>query len=435
MLKNIHSRYNTRIIFNYLTIVKKLKIIKYNKNLQNILNIRMYNYMLISGKYIKYISKNKVKEYDFNDKRIFLGQYLNGKRNGPGKEFDGPHELLFEGEYLNGKRNGKGKEYYYETKLKFKGEYLNGKRWNGIFYNKDNYKNKYDRSELKDGKGYIKEYDFYGQLIYEGEYLNGERNGKGKEYKYNSMIYEGEYLNGKRHGKGKDYRINKIIFNGEYRDGKKWSGFAYDDNKNLICKFENGTGFIKKYTGFKDILIFEGEFIDGEGNGKVKEYYENVRHSLKYEGEYLNGKRHGKGKEYNEYEELIFEGEYLNNYRLKGKEFLKNRLEYEGDYLSERKWNGKGYDDKGNIIYELINGKGKVKEYNKEGYLIYEGEYLNGKRNGKGKEFNEFSEIIYEGEYLKHKRNGKGIEYDGFDKEEVVYLRGKKISGKNCVIV
>ena len=38
----------------------------------------------------------------------------------------------------------------------------------------------------------------------------------------------------------------------------------------------------------------------------------------------------------------------------------------------------------------LIHENGKVKEY--IGYndqLIYEGEYLNGKRNGKGKEYNE----------------------------------------------
>ena len=41
-----------------------------------------------------------------------------------------------------------------------------------------------------------------------------------------------------------------------------------------------------------------------------------------------------------------------------------------------------GYDENGNIIYELKNGKGK--EYNYNGNLIFEGEYINGKRwNGK----------------------------------------------------
>ena len=44
-----------------------------------------------------------------------------------------------------------------------------------------------------------------------------------------------------------------------------------------------------------------------------------------------------------------------------------------------------GYDVDGNIIYELKNGNGYVKEYNSEGELSFEGEFKNGKRNGKFK--------------------------------------------------
>ena len=62
-------------------------------------------------------------------------------------------------------------------------------------------------------------------------------------------------------------------------------------------------------------------------------------------------------------------------------------MEYQGEFRYDRKWNGKGYDENGNIIYELINGNGKVKEY-RIGKLEFEGEYLNGKRwNGKCKEY------------------------------------------------
>ena len=39
--------------------------------------------------------------------------------------------LLYEGEYLNGEWNGKGKEYGFDGKIKFEGEYLKGKRWSG----------------------------------------------------------------------------------------------------------------------------------------------------------------------------------------------------------------------------------------------------------------------------------------------------------------
>jgi len=58
-------------------------------------------------------------------------------------------------------------------------------------------------------------------------------------------------------------------------------------------------------------------------------------------------------------------------------------LEYEGEYLFDKKYNGKGYDENGNILYKLKNGTGKVKEYY-DGELIFEGEYLNGLKNAKG---------------------------------------------------
>ena len=56
----------------------------------------------------------------------------------------------------------------------------------------------------------------------------------------------------------------------------------------------------------------------------------------------------------------------------------------------------KGYDEIGNIIYELINGNGKVKQYYLNNILIFEGEYLNRKRNGKGKEYDSYGNLIYE---------------------------------------
>ena len=94
----------------------------------------------------------------------------------------------------------------------------------------------------------------------------------------------------------------------------------------------------------------------------------------------------------------IFEGEYLNGQRNgKGKEYYRNgKLRFEGEYLKDLKWNGKGYDPFDNDeLYELINGKGLIKEYNQFNYrLEFKGEYLNGKKNGKGKEYNRFTEEL-----------------------------------------
>ena len=137
---------------------------------------------------------------------------------------------------------------------------------------------------------------------------------------------------------------------------------------------------------------------------------------------------HGKGKEYYDNGTLLFEGEYLYDFKLKGKFYLNKKLEYEGEYIFNRKWNGKGYDENGNVIYELINGNGKVKEYYEHGILLFEGEYRKGKRNGKGKEYDSKGHLYFEGEYLNDIRHGKGIEYlfNGEIEYEGEYLYGKK---------
>ena len=85
--------------------------------------------------------------------------------------------------------------------------------------------------------------------------------------------------------------------------------------------------------------------------------------------------------------------------------YYSGELEYEGEYRFNRKWNGKGYDKTGNIIYELINGNGNVKEYyDNDGLLKYDGEYLNGEKNGYGKEYDYKGTLLYEGRYFNDRR-------------------------------
>ena len=245
MLKKIKSIYFSRNLFSILEDKIKLGVVKYNKNFQEILNINLTNYKILSGKYIKFENDGKVKEFNaYNDIMIFEGEYLNGKRHGKGNEYDDFYGyLIYEGEYLNGKRHGKGKEYndfngnlIYEGEflngkrhgkgieynidcyLQFEGEFFEGKKWNGKGYdtNKENVYN------LKNGKGFVKEYDTYSfRLIFEGEYINGVRNGKGKEY-YN----------------------DKVIFEGEYINGEKWNGISYNDKNEIIFVLKNGKGMV-----------------------------------------------------------------------------------------------------------------------------------------------------------------------------------------------
>jgi len=376
LLKNVKSKYIVNIFFSFINERIKLKIVKHNKHLQDIINIKLINYEFLSGRYIIYDNNGIVKEYYGNN-----------------------DYLIFEGEYLNGLRNGKGKEYNYEGKLKFEGEYLNGNKWNGKGYDGSNnvvY-------ELKNGKGYVKEYYSDGILSFEGEYLNGLRNGKGKEYNYEGILeFEGEYFN-----------------------ENKWNGKGYEGfgENNIVYELKNGKGYIKEYNS--GILSFEGEYLYGERNGKGKEYdYNGI---LIFEGEYINGLRNGKGKNYDENRNIIFDGEYLYNSKLRGREFINNKLVFEGEYLFNKSRNGKGYDKNGNIIYELKNGNGYVKEYDYLGILKFEGEYLNGKRNGKGKEYDYEGKLEFEGEYLNGERKGKGKKYyNGMLEFEGEYLNGKR---------
>ena len=199
-MKNVKSTFIVKKVFSIANEKVKLELIKYNKRIQNILNIKLLNYKLFSGKYIIYSKKGVGKEYNaITDNLIYEGEYLNGKRNGKGKEYNFGGKLIFEGEYLNGIRNGKGKEYE------------------------------------------------FGELVFEGEYLNGERNGKGKEYGfYGELKFEGEYLNGRRNGKGIEYNITREIkFEGKFLNGKKIEGKGYNKNGDIVYEIKDGKGYIK----------------------------------------------------------------------------------------------------------------------------------------------------------------------------------------------
>ena len=151
MMEQIKSKYILKQIFLYLCKKSAVKLVMFNKNIMNILNINLLDYKLLSGKYFIGNRNGQGKEYNsYNDKLLFKGEYIDGKRYGYGKEYNADEKLLFEGKYMNGKRNGKGKEYFFDGKIKFEGIYLLGIKYNGKGYDK----NKKVIYEIKEGKGY-----------------------------------------------------------------------------------------------------------------------------------------------------------------------------------------------------------------------------------------------------------------------------------------
>ena len=106
MLKKVKSLYFIKILFFHINEGVKLKIAKYNKILQNKIDINLINYQLFTGRYIIFDTNEKVKEYDnFNNKLVYVGGYLNGKRNGKGEEYYDNGKLKFKGEYLDIKKS------------------------------------------------------------------------------------------------------------------------------------------------------------------------------------------------------------------------------------------------------------------------------------------------------------------------------------------
>ena len=312
-MKKIKGTFFVQILFTYIKEKIKLNLIKYNKSFQDVIKVSLLDFKRLSGRNIIYEEKGKGKEYKGkNGILIYEGEYKNGRRNGKGIEYDEFEGIkIYEGEFKNGKRNGKGKEYLKNGKICFEGEFKEGKKWTGVGNN-----NEINIYEIKEGKGKVEASDFEGIIIYKGEYFNGERHGKGGEYFNNEKIFEGEYLNGKR-----------------------WNGISYDNNNNVLGELKNGKG-----EKIRDIIIYngklheyEGEYLNGNKNGKGKEKVEN---KISYEGEYYDGeKKEGNLYLYN----YLFQGEFINNEKKRGKEYIYEELKFEGEYLYDKYLKGTEY--------------------------------------------------------------------------------------------
>ena len=82
---SIKSTHFIQKLFSYINDDRKLKLVIYNKTIQKIIDINLTNYKFMTRKYIVYKLKGFANEYDiYNDRLIYKGEYLNGKRNGKG---------------------------------------------------------------------------------------------------------------------------------------------------------------------------------------------------------------------------------------------------------------------------------------------------------------------------------------------------------------
>ena len=226
-----------------------------------------------------------------------------------------------------------------------------------------------------------------------------------------------------------------LIYDGELlNDKRNGKGKEFEDGI-LIYDGYFSKGKRRKFKGenYKRFEEFEKNY-----SYKINKEYNCLNGQLEYEGEFSKGKWNGLGKKYYK-GKLDYVGDYQNGKRNgKGEEYDYNGiLRFEGEYLNGKKWSGIGYDSQGVQEYEIKEGKGVAKEFDwLNGNLIYEGDYLDGERNGNGKEYNEKDMLIFEGEYLKGKKE------DGIIKEykygnlicEGEYLNGKRKENGKIII-
>ena len=89
------------------------------------------------------------------------------------------------------------------------------------------------------------------------------------------------------------------------------------ENKKLDLLMHDKRLQRKMKISIKDYRKIRYKYKIAERNGLGKEYLINTNIII-FEGEYLNGRRNGKGKEYYENGKLKFEGEFINGIKIEG---------------------------------------------------------------------------------------------------------------------
>jgi len=220
---------------------------------------------------------------------------------------------------------------------------------------------------------------------------------------------------------------------------KNSNDFLYDLNNEYIGQTSYGVanGFGKLYTD--GILIFEGQFVKGERCGKGTNYslfelnrgsghhYSNSsigkRLRIMYTGSFQDNRKHGFGiKFYSPYSEgrkryqgLFKDGKFSGN----GMTFRKEtgEIEYKGEFKNGMP-NGFGVlslvPENFRKLYHhglFLDGKrhGKCIVKDKNGMSLFEGLFVNDKRNGPGKMYDEKNgSLTFDGIYKNDMINGRG---------------------------
>lgn len=242
---------------------------------------------------------------------IESGPYMENIAVGLHKKFDRQGNIISSSIYNNngtllssgivdkeGKREGEWKDFFGDGKVKAKGLYKNNLReGNWLFY--FNNGNTEQVGSYRNGKetGIWKWYYSTGELLKEENYFKGKKEGISTEYAKNGeILMDGGYVENEKEGEWK-IKINDFTAKGNY-----------------VGDFRNG---IWKYYYDNNNLLFQGEFIQGNPEGKHMYFYPDKK--VKEEQHFVNGIPDKHWKKFDEEGNLIVTITYE-----KGKEYRIN---------------------------------------------------------------------------------------------------------------
>lgn len=245
--------------------------------------------------------------------------------------------------------------------------------------------------------------------------------------------------------------FSNISFGSAASQYKNDTTYTYNGETNAKGLYD---GFGKLY--YKDVLLYEGDFnnhqFEGEGtlyhvstvNKKRKE--SKVLNKKKYEGSFLKGMYHGEGTLYFEtvstnkiHKGIKYQGKFkYGEYHGYGIEYSEDgSVLQKGYYLNGQLYSYKGEVDKNSKMH----GRGRL--FDKNGKLMFDGDFVHGEIQGKGTMYNTNRNMKYVGTFEHDLLNGEGtvymndkLYYNGpfkkgvMEGEGILYLQNEKVAYK-----
>ncbi len=387
--------------------------------------------------------------YNDSARLVLQINYKNGLKEGIRRTFR--EDEILEENFTNDIKNGLSITYFPDGKIKRTVNFVNGfedgiarefspdgtvitllEYRRGFIVDRENI-NRVDKRGLKQGRWKY----FYdnGSVKLEGIYRDDRKNGYFKEYDEKGMLTNiSKYVNDELQQETPEL-VKLDVRTDYYPNGKPKTVASYkgDVPQGVRREYDSSGRVVASYTFNKGKLVSEG-IIDDEGvkDGPWKEYYEEGE--LRAEGSYNQGKRVGKWKFYHQNGSVEQDGNYNNQGNPEGawKWYFENgNVERDEAYrngLTDGPYTE--YDENGKVVVqgEYVDGLEEGFWKFQYGDTREEGTFKGGKRNGEWKTYYDNGELSFVGSFIDDNPNGRHIWFypDGKKRDQGEFLMGMR---------